>query len=116
RSPPQLPQPFQPPAINGEFDGEEETATAWFGVTDTGEGITADNLPHVFERFWRGDISRDRQGLSQPSQGRTSGAGIGLAITQQLVERHHGELVVISEPGQGSTFYFSLPLASPPAS
>ena len=111
RSPPHFIEPFQPPAI----DGENHAAMAWFGVTDTGEGIPAENLPHVFERFWRGDISRDRQGLSQPSQGRTSGAGIGLAITQQLVERHQGELAVISEPGRGSTFHFALPLASPPS-
>ena len=104
RSPPQFTTPAQTPT-------EETTATdspfLWLGVTDTGEGIAADQLPHVFERFWRGDGSRDRQ----VAQRWTSGAGIGLAITQQLVERHGGQIVAISEPHLGTSVYFSLPLA-----
>lgn len=69
-------------------------------VSDTGEGIAAEHLPHVFDRFYRADSSRARQ---------TGGAGLGLAIVRQLVEAHGGEVTVTSTPGQGSTFTFTLP-------
>ena len=108
RSSPQFHHPFQPPLPDSSII---DAHYLWLGVTDTGEGIAAEHLSQVFERFWRGDVARDRQSLPQPSQRRTSGAGIGLAITQQLVERHGGTIVAISEPHQGSTFYFALPLA-----
>ncbi len=74
----------------------------WIAVTDTGIGITQEDLPKVFERFWRADQSRDT---------RTGGAGIGLAITKRLVELHNGKIEVESELGKGSTFRFSLPSA-----
>ena len=84
-------------------------------VSDTGPGIPADALPHVFERFWRGDKSRSR------AQG---GAGLGLAIAKQWVEGHGGRIGVESETGgaapresgnpptrpSGTTFWFTLPL------
>jgi len=70
-------------------------------VADTGEGIPAEHLPHVFERFYRVDTARDRA---------HGGSGIGLAIAQALVEAHGGQLTV-SSPGieQGSTFRAVLP-------
>jgi two-component system OmpR family sensor kinase/two-component system sensor histidine kinase BaeS len=71
-------------------------------VTDSGCGIAADDLPHVFERFWRAERSRSR---------RHGGAGLGLAIAKQLVEAQGGTIGVASEVGQGSTFWFSLPVA-----
>ena len=74
----------------------------WIAVTDTGVGIAPENLPHVFERFWRAEKSRNQQ---------VGGTGIGLAISQRLVELQGGEIAVESELGQGSTFRFSLPLA-----
>jgi signal transduction histidine kinase len=74
-------------------------------VTDTGEGIPPEHLPHVFERFYRADRSRARA---------TGGAGIGLAIVKQLVEAHGGRVGVVSLPGLGSTFRFTLPTAPPP--
>lgn len=74
----------------------------WIAVIDTGEGISAQDLPHVFERFWRADRSRDRN---------SGGTGIGLAICRRLVELHGGKIEVESQLGQGSTFRFSLPLA-----
>jgi signal transduction histidine kinase len=73
-------------------------------VADTGPGIAADDLPYIFERFWRGDKSRSRAG----------GAGLGLAITRQLVELHGGRVWVESTPGQGSRFQVSLPLPDQP--
>jgi two-component system sensor histidine kinase BaeS len=69
-------------------------------VTDTGTGISAADVPHVFDRFWRADKSRNR---------RTGGSGLGLAIARQLIEAHGGELGVTSTPGAGSTFTLHLP-------
>jgi signal transduction histidine kinase len=73
-------------------------------VQDTGGGIAAEHLGHVFERFYRADESRSRA---------TGGAGLGLAIARQLVSAHHGDLRVDSAgPGQGTTFTVSLPAAA----
>ena len=76
-------------------------------VRDTGTGISPDALPHVFERFWRGDKSRARDHASYRSGG---GAGLGLAIAKQLVEAHGGAIGVESEVGKGTLFWFTLPL------
>lgn len=70
-------------------------------VHDTGAGIAPEHLPYVFERFYRVDQSRTR---------RTGGAGLGLSIVRQLVEAQGGRVWVESEPGQGSTFFFTLPM------
>jgi signal transduction histidine kinase len=71
-------------------------------VCDTGCGIAADDLPLIFERFYRADRSRNRA---------TGGAGLGLTIVRQLVEAHGGSVRVTSEPGLGSCFTFTLPAA-----
>ena len=71
-------------------------------VADTGSGIAPEDLPHVFDRFYRGDKSRSRRG---------GGAGLGLAITRQLVTAHGGQIAVASTPGLGTTFTISLPAA-----
>lgn len=73
----------------------------WIAVIDTGQGIALADLPHVFERFWRSDRSRDRH---------SGGTGIGLAISRRLVELQRGTIEVESELGKGSTFRFSLPI------
>ncbi|HEY9642518.1 MAG TPA: ATP-binding protein, partial [Coleofasciculaceae cyanobacterium] len=73
----------------------------WISVIDTGQGIAEADLPHVFERFWRADRSRDRN---------SGGTGIGLAICRRLVELQGGRIEVKSQLGVGSTFRFSLPL------
>ncbi len=75
---------------------------AQVSVRDTGTGIAPEHLPYVFERFYRADSSRARA---------TGGAGLGLAITKQLVEAHGGRVWVESEVGRGTTFTFSLPTA-----
>jgi len=72
-------------------------------VGDTGCGIAAEELPRVFERFYRGE--------SVAIENR--GAGLGLAITKNLVELHYGRIWVESTPGEGSRFMFSLPIAHP---
>lgn len=81
-----------------------QTNEFWVTVTDTGEGIAPENLPRVFERFWRGDRSRNVNAGS---------SGIGLAITQRLVELQGGHIEVESELGNGTTFRFWLPIATP---
>jgi signal transduction histidine kinase len=68
-------------------------------VSDTGEGIPAEDIPHIFERFYRGERSRNRA---------TGGAGLGLAIARGIVEAHHGTIDVESLPQQ-TRFYFTLP-------
>ena len=70
-------------------------------VRDTGEGIPAEDLPYIFDRFWRGDRSRSHAG--------GAGSGLGLAIARQLVWAHGGRIGVESEPGQGTTFTIELP-------
>ncbi len=70
-------------------------------VSDTGPGIPTEDLPHVFDRFWRGEKSRSRAG---------GGSGLGLAIAKQLVEAHGGRIWAESTPGQGSTFFMELPV------
>jgi two-component system phosphate regulon sensor histidine kinase PhoR len=67
-------------------------------VADTGRGIASDDLPHVFERFYKGDKARAGEGT-----------GLGLAIAKHIVEAHGGHIRVESEEGKGSTFSFSLP-------
>ena len=79
-----------------------EADQLWIGVIDTGIGISPEDLPHVFERFWRADESRARQ---------SGGTGIGLTISCRLVELQGGKIQVECEKGSGSTFRFSLPLA-----
>ena len=64
------------------------------GVTDTGEGIPADDLPHVFDRFRRVDPSRTRA---------TGGTGLGLAIVKQIVDAHGGSVQIASVVGEGTT-------------
>lgn len=76
-------------------------------VCDTGEGIAADDLPHVFDRFWRADRARARLDRDQ------GGSGLGLAVAQSLVQAHGGRIWAESAPGCGSTFHFTLPLAAP---
>jgi two-component system, OmpR family, sensor histidine kinase BaeS len=70
-------------------------------VGDTGCGIAAEDLPFVFQRFWRADPARDRA---------TGGSGLGLTIARQIVRDHGGDLTVDSTPGEGSTFRWTVPV------
>jgi len=71
-------------------------------VRDTGIGIAAGDLPHIFDRFWRADPARSRD-LER------SGTGLGLAITKWIAEAHGGSITVQSRPGRGTIFTVSLP-------
>jgi NtrC-family two-component system sensor histidine kinase KinB len=70
------------------------------GVSDTGIGIPAEHLPHVFDRFFR-----------VPGRDERPGTGLGLAIVREIVAAHHGEIACESEPGHGTTFRITLPAA-----
>jgi two-component system phosphate regulon sensor histidine kinase PhoR len=79
---------------------ERQDQMIQIAVTDTGIGIAAEDLPRIFERFYKVDRSRA-----------TSGTGLGLAIARHLVEAHGGKIWAESEVGKGSTFYFTIPIA-----
>ena len=72
-------------------------------VEDRGAGIAAEQLPHIFDRFYRADQARSKQ--------QVSGYGLGLSIAKKIVEQHHGQIHVRSTLGEGSTFTIRLPLA-----
>jgi signal transduction histidine kinase len=79
-------------------------------VRDTGPGIPAEDLPHIFERFYRAEKSRTR--------GKSTGFGLGLSIVNWIVERHGGRIEVSSQEGKATAFAVWLPLFSnsqPPA-
>ena len=95
-------------AINYSPDGKSiriralrEADALVFSVTDEGIGISAEELPHVFERFYRSDRAR---------QTRSSGTGLGLSIVKEIVELHGGSVAAQSEAGTGSTFTVRLPI------
>ncbi len=79
-----------------------EPGQLWIAVIDTGIGIAPEDLPHVFERFWRADQSRPWH---------SGGTGIGLTISRRLIDLQGGQILVESQLGRGSTFRFFLPLA-----
>ena len=81
----------------------ETQDSAWFTVSDTGDGISPEDLPYIFERFYRADPSRSRA---------TGGSGIGLSIVEAIVKAHGGTISVSSVPNEGSAFTVTLPKQS----
>ncbi|MGO1948132.1 MAG: sensor histidine kinase [Mycobacteriaceae bacterium] len=77
-----------------------DESTVALDVTDDGDGISPDDLPHLFERFYRADVSRSRA---------SGGSGLGLSIAKRLIEKHDGTITVESEPGEGTAFHIVLP-------
>jgi two-component system phosphate regulon sensor histidine kinase PhoR len=99
-------------AVKFSPDGGTITLRAWpegemlhIEVEDTGVGIPAEALPFIFDRFYQADGSTTR---------RFGGTGLGLSVVKQIVQAHDGQVGVRSVLGQGSTFYFTLPLAFSP--
>jgi signal transduction histidine kinase len=80
-------------------DVDREGDRALLRVRDSGPGIPADEVPHIWDRLFRGDSSRTERGL-----------GLGLSLVKAIVEAHGGTVRVSSEPGRGSTFEVSLPI------
>lgn len=87
-----------PASLRARLNGQMPDQWALLRVTDTGLGIPQEHLPRLFERFYRADKARV-----------AGGNGLGLAITQEIVRAHHGEIEVESEAGKGSTFTVWLP-------
>lgn len=85
------------PSPPGRGQGEGAPAGILISVADDGPGIAPDELAHVFDRFWRGKRAGGE------------GSGLGLAIANELVRAHGGRMWADSRPGQGSTFYFTIP-------
>jgi signal transduction histidine kinase len=79
---------------------EMAAGTVRVTVQDSGEGISPNDLPHIFDRFYRGEKSRNQA---------TGGSGLGLAIAKGIIEAHGGQIGVVSSPGQGARFFFLLP-------
>jgi signal transduction histidine kinase len=91
-----------PGTISVSLRREEQMAVV--AITDTGVGIPAEDIPFIFERFYRVDKSRSRA---------EGGSGLGLAICKHIVEAHGGKVEAESQVGVGSTFSVWLPLQSP---
>jgi len=87
---------FTPPGGGVTLSARHETDAVTFSVADTGSGIAAEDLPHVFEQYWKHD---------------DKGTGLGLFIARSVVQAHHGRIWAESQPGAGTTFFFTLPVA-----
>lgn len=93
---------YTPAGGNVRLEVKKDQNNIHFFITDTGKGISQEDLPHVFERFYRGEKSRDRK---------TGGIGIGLSIVKALVQAHKGGIQIQSEPQKGTRVKVSLPIA-----
>jgi CheY-like chemotaxis protein len=92
---------YTPPGGEVSVSGAIESKRVRIDVRDTGSGISEQDLPHIFERFYRGDASRTRA---------TGNTGLGLAMARSIVEAHGGTIDVTSAPGAGARFTIHLPL------
>lgn len=91
---------YSPPKSTIKLNAFFEAPNITITVTDQGPGIAAEDLPRIWERFYRVDKSRSRA---------LGGTGLGLAITKEIIEAHGGQIGVSTEVGRGSTFWFTLP-------
>jgi len=82
--------------------------TLEIAISDTGEGIAPEDLPHVFERFWRADPARTRSVIGAEER-LAGGTGLGLSVAQSLVKAQGGRIWVESTPSEGTVFRFTLP-------
>ena len=89
------------PGTRVEIDSGVADGWTWMAVADQGPGMEADDLEHIFDRFYRADPGRSRS---------DGGTGLGLAIVERIVEAHRGVIRVASRPGVGTTFLIWLPV------
>ena len=99
---------FTPAGGSVHVSAHLEDGAVTVNVSDTGVGIAREDLPRIFERFYKADRARRR---GRP----VGGTGLGLAVVKHTVEAHGGTVSVQSEPGHGSTFSFSIPAAPVPS-
>jgi signal transduction histidine kinase len=90
---------YAPGSAEIKVELQDETTFVKVSVTDTGPGISPDKIPLLFDRYYQAD----------DQQSQYSGLGLGLFICANVIRKHEGEIGVSSEPGQGSTFWFTLP-------
>jgi signal transduction histidine kinase len=94
---------YTPPQGSITLTAKADRASVTIEVADTGSGIAPEDLPHVFDRFYRADKSRARE---------SGGSGLGLAIAKSIVEAHGGSIGAVSQPGQGTQLIIQLPRAA----
>jgi two-component system phosphate regulon sensor histidine kinase PhoR len=90
---------FTPPGGRVEVKALKDGKFFIYAVKDSGKGIPPKDLERIFERFYKTDRSRSERGT-----------GLGLSISRHLVEAHGGKIWAESQPGQGSTFFFRIPI------
>ena len=91
---------FTPPGGRIRIGARRDEKSVLFSVADTGAGIAAEDVPHLFDRYWQGRPTNRR------------GAGLGLTIAKGIIDAHGGRIWVETTPGRGSTFCFTIPLAN----
>jgi two-component system sensor histidine kinase CiaH len=95
---------YSPEKSTVYLEGHAKDAHGYLSVKDEGPGIAAEDLPRIFDRFYRADPARTKL--------TADGYGIGLSIARKVIEQHHGRITVNSLPGKGSTFIIELPLSA----
>jgi two-component system CheB/CheR fusion protein len=91
---------YAPDSKEIEVEIKQEDQMAKVSVTDHGPGISEEKIPYLFDRYFRIKTERSQ----------SSGLGLGLYICSEIVKKHQGQIGVVSSEGQGSTFWFTLPL------
>lgn len=94
---------YSPDKSTIHVEAAEQGKYVLISVRDEGLGIDAEHLPHIFDRFYRADQSRNKQ--------QHEGYGIGLSLAKKIAEQHHGEILAVSTPGKGSVFTLKIPLS-----
>ncbi|MFD0676510.1 MULTISPECIES: sensor histidine kinase [unclassified Paenibacillus] len=89
-------------AIHFQCEVDAELSICTLKVSDSGPGIEESSIPNVFNRFFRGEKTKHKQA--------PGGTGLGLAIAHEIIKKHRGQMGVSSKPGEGASFYFSLPI------
>ena len=97
---------YSPDNSNVTISSGKTKSTAWLEVCDEGPGITAADMPYIFERFYRADQAR--------THSQAGGYGLGLSIARQIAKLYNGSIDAVSKPGEGATFTVRLPLAPNP--
>jgi heavy metal sensor kinase len=94
-----------PGRVTIELSRDDDAQVARLRISDNGVGIEAEHVPHIFDRFYRADRSRAREGAA-------GGTGLGLSICKAIVDAHRGSMHVKSQPGEGAAFIVVLPLTT----